>query len=140
LADKLDLAPWSPTEIEVYLACKAMKQPIPRAAKKALVRAGLVRGDGEISGAGWTQIGRLRHLRKLGKVAERPKHRPPDVQFLNPPPKQKNYPGLGPRRERMARKKFERKMLEKPPPMLKAAVGAEQVQKTKDKLFESAYA
>ncbi len=49
-------------------------------------------------------------------------------------------PAFGPRRERMARKKFERKMLEKPPPMLKAAVGAEQVQKTKDKLFESAYA
>jgi len=138
LADKLDLAPWSPTEIEVYLACKAMKQPIPRAAKKALVRAGLVRGDGEISGAGWTQIGRLRHLRKLGKVAER---EVPDMKALSERrPAPRNYPGLGPRRERMARKKFERKMLEKPPPMLKAAVGAEQVQKTKDKLFESAYA
>lgn len=136
MADKLQSAPYGPLEIEVYVACQALKQPIPRAARKRLQRAGLVTSSGEVSRQGWSMIGRLRWLRKEGKVD--PKPEAPTNLVVPYAPRPKAYPGIGPRHERMWRKKAERINRKRMQRVL-ASVPVIQTKPSEEHVFKSAY-
>ena len=106
MASKLERAPWGPTPLEVYVACRALRQPVPRAEVKRLVREKLINSHGELTPAGNGQIGRLRHLRKQGLVDAKPVAAPGIAQETRTV--HRNYPGLGPRRLRRLKRKADR--------------------------------
>lgn len=138
MRDKLEIAPWGPTRLEVYVACVALRQGVPRQEVKRLKRERLINSDGALTPEGKAQIGRLRQLRKEGKVAEKPADTPVTV----PPRPQRNYPGLGSRRARRFNKKAERinrKRGERLIARLKAQGSLIQTKPSEHHVFESAY-
>lgn len=133
MREKLEIATYGPHPIEVYAACVALHQPVPRREVKRLQRERLLTSKQELSEDGNALLGRLRWLRKNGKVAEKPREAGMRNQTINPPGPSRNYPGRGSRRQRMAMKKAMRNY--RPP----AAVPAPTAE-PKPKVFESAYA
>lgn len=102
----IEIAPWQPTKLEVYVACRSLRAPVPRGEIKALQREKLINGKGDLTPAGKSQIGRLHWLRKMGKVEQRPVQPAASNRLVGitpAPPAPRRYPGYAPRRERRAR-------------------------------------
>ena len=145
MREAIEIAPFGPTKLEVYVACRALRQPVPRSEVKALKRRRMLNSDGELTEEGRYEIGRLRQLRKEGKVAEKAKPPILSVQVLTPTIPQRNYPGVGPRRKRRLEKRMLRTELKRATAQERADLARLEKLKKKiaveseAKLFESAY-
>jgi len=139
--EPLEIAPFEPTPLEVYVACRALRQPIPRLEVKRLKRARLINSAGNLSADGNYEIGRLRQLRKDGKVAAKASglcahhYKLKDGELVPARKPDRSYPGLGSRRERRFNKKQASRELER----LKRMSSAIETTPVKEPLFASAY-